>query len=385
MTDFDHFQKNLPETLIGLLDRINSLGFKAYLIGGIPRDYLMKKEVGHDFDFELRPFEEGDLQGKFKNLVSTLRNDGLKLREMGMSIFEINFEGHSVELGLPRVEEFTDEVHHSNFTAHHIADLDFSKGFKRRDFTINAIAFEYFKTWRVVDPLGGVGDIQNKLLRACDPASFVKDPVRFLRAIRFWTKLDLVLDPLLRTLLENMPLKISSHYLKLEAKKSTMPLLFFLEAADLRSEVFGYKELLKEEESVKEYSYLFRGEELKKHIEEAFFLSSNIRKKLLDEMGMSSKGVMEFPLKEMNISRARALSAEELKNSSWAKGAIKFFSIARELGRKKVDWLMQEAGSPYDFSFIEEYQDLELERPEGLPNELISFAIFKSKIEKIAK
>lgn len=383
MADLELFKRHVPDELTKLLDRINQVGFTAYLIGGIPRDYLLSSQIGDDFDFELRPIEEEGMNERYQELINSLRKDGLKLREMGLGIHEINFKNFSVEFGLPRLEEFTDEVHHSNFKAVHIPDLDLSQGFKRRDFTINAVAFKYDGDWEVCDPLDGISDIQKKLLRACDPQSFVKDPVRFLRAIRFAVKLDFLIDPALLTLLEHMKLKISPHYLKLEATKSQRALRFFMEACRLRSEVFKYPELIKEENSVREYSQEFSGEGAKKHIEEAFFLSSKTRKTLLNDMGMSSKGVLEFPIKEMNLSSAANKSAKELQNSSWAKGAMKFFSLASAIGKKKVNWLMQEAGSPYDYSFIEEYHSLTLKLPKDVPSELLSIEVFKRKLQKL--
>jgi tRNA nucleotidyltransferase (CCA-adding enzyme) len=54
---------------------------------------------------------------------------------------------------------------------------------QRRDFTANAIALNL--SGEIVDPLGGRADIQCKLLRACTPRTFLDDPLRLFRALRF--------------------------------------------------------------------------------------------------------------------------------------------------------------------------------------------------------
>jgi len=64
--------------------------------------------------------------------------------------------------------------------------LDYAKSFARRDFTMNAIGFEFLEnhTLKLIDPFNGVGDIAKKILRPCG-AHFFKDPIRFLRLLRF--------------------------------------------------------------------------------------------------------------------------------------------------------------------------------------------------------
>lgn len=54
---------------------------------------------------------------------------------------------------------------------------------ERRDFTINALAMTL--AGRVIDPLGGRRDLEQRLLRACSPCSFLDDPLRIFRAFRF--------------------------------------------------------------------------------------------------------------------------------------------------------------------------------------------------------
>jgi poly(A) polymerase len=64
-----------------------------------------------------------------------------------------------------------------------------------RDFTINSIASHLSKPNELLDPLGGVSDIKNKIIRICSKESFKNDPVRILRAIRLAAGLEFKIDP----------------------------------------------------------------------------------------------------------------------------------------------------------------------------------------------
>lgn len=66
-----------------------------------------------------------------------------------------------------------------------------------RDFTINALALpldESFPQLELLDPTGGVGDLQNRCLETCSPQSFLDDPLRVLKGIRHVVTLDFTLS-----------------------------------------------------------------------------------------------------------------------------------------------------------------------------------------------
>lgn len=64
-----------------------------------------------------------------------------------------------------------------------------------RDFTVNAVAFDLLGPDGIVDPLGGLGDLDAGVLRLCSPRALQDDPVRVLRAYRFGAGLGLGLAP----------------------------------------------------------------------------------------------------------------------------------------------------------------------------------------------
>ena len=80
--------------------------------------------------------------------------------------------------------------------------LDFSKfrgedietDLNLRDFTINSMAVNIHSPSELMDPLGGLADLQRKQLRMCNPKSFADDPVRIYRAIRMAARYQLKID-----------------------------------------------------------------------------------------------------------------------------------------------------------------------------------------------
>ena len=291
----DNFLTCLHTDFLPLVELINSHGFKVGVIGGVPRDFklgLLANKLYHDYDCELRPVnEEGELLLKYKNLKNEIGKT-YKTRELAFGILRIFHEGFEAEISLPRLEVFNDDFHHSNFEATFIADRNYTEGFKRRDFTINAMMFEiYQQEVSFIDPLGGKSDLLNRILRPCSEVNFAKDPVRFLRALRFklllskeeapFTLTSFILDGFSHVAFENF----TSHYLKMEMFKSKAPLLFLLTVQaftsqknqDIKSEVVATFDLLwKKNEKVNFFlNALFINEKAYSQICNVFKLKEN--------------------------------------------------------------------------------------------------------------
>lgn len=392
MIDFNSFQDALPADVFDLLGQLNAFGFKTGIVGGIPRDFLGRMKMGRDFDVELRPKSEEGFMALYESLPKMLQDRGLKTFEKGYKVFEVALSSASVEFTLPRVEVFKNEIGHSNFTARHIADLDYARGFLRRDFTVNAIMFELEEgCWRLVDPLNGMGDLKARLLRACDNGLFVKDPVRFLRAARFCLKEGLAFDPVLSQLLKNMPLAISAHYLKSEALKSERPLSFLLLCQSLRPDEFSFYEFTRFEQQIKEYESLFRLEEssnsniLRSHIHQALFLPAKTRKAALKTFGFSDKGALELDLKEVNLSKIKSLDVQELSRVSWIRPFMDFVSKMGDFGDKKLRWLLQEEGAEFELEFLRRFGEAKGSCSKEASPSIKKAEIFQSKLKTALK
>jgi tRNA nucleotidyltransferase/poly(A) polymerase len=89
---------------------------------------------------------------------------------------------------------------------------------KRRDFSINAIAMEITAKppYPIYDPFDGRGDLDKKLIRVLHPKSFIDDPTRIFRAIRFATRFKLKIEPQTKSLMQEV---IKNNLLKLLSKE----------------------------------------------------------------------------------------------------------------------------------------------------------------------
>jgi tRNA nucleotidyltransferase (CCA-adding enzyme) len=137
---------------------------KIYLVGGAVRDRLLgiksqdKDYVGVGFT----PEDFSDLELVGKDFPVFLQDDGS-------------------ELALARLERKTG-VGYNGFEAS-VENVTLEEDLKRRDLTINSIAYDE-ENDKYIDPYNGQGDIENKILRHTSDA-FVEDPLRVLRLARF--------------------------------------------------------------------------------------------------------------------------------------------------------------------------------------------------------
>ncbi len=214
-----------------LVALINAEGFKAGFVGGVTRDYILHKKYSTDVDIELQANEEltlEELYAKWDQLKKSL--SGIyNIKILEFNIIQVLQGDHEFELTLPRVETFLPSKGqvHKNFFVEHYSRLDYSLSLLRRDFTINAIVFEYDgKSKRVIDPLNGLVHIEEKKLHYCGP-NFGRDPIRFLRAFRFKTALEFKFSIETQSELQKMNFThLSEHYLSYELSKSGHP--FFM-------------------------------------------------------------------------------------------------------------------------------------------------------------
>ncbi len=178
-------QLTLPADVEKVVDRLLDAGHDAYVVGGSVRDALRGVDP-HDWDVTTEATPD-QIQKVFRSSLYNNRFGTVVVR-MG---------GHEIEVTTYRVEtEYSDHRRPDAvaFTTSLHEDL------ARRDFTMNAMA------WRpprgggpgeLVDPFGGRGDLDARLLRAVgDPDErFREDALRMLRAVRFATLLDLRIEP----------------------------------------------------------------------------------------------------------------------------------------------------------------------------------------------
>lgn len=111
------------------------------------------------------------------------------------------------EYALARKERKVGEKH-TDFTFEFTPDISLEEDLERRDFTMNAIAFNIKdeKCWseKLVDPFNGCTDIDNKVIRHINSEHFIEDPLRILRAARFASTLNFSIADETKVLLKDM-------------------------------------------------------------------------------------------------------------------------------------------------------------------------------------
>ncbi len=171
----------LPEDVQRIISEIEAAGFEAYAVGGCIRDSILGR-VPDDWDITTSARPE-DIKSIFKRTVDT----GI---EHGTVTVLINGTGY--EVTTYRIDGIYEDARHPSevsFTS------DLEEDLKRRDFTINALA--YNESQGLVDVFDGIGDLERKMIRCVgDPKErFSEDALRMMRAVRFAAQLGFEIDP----------------------------------------------------------------------------------------------------------------------------------------------------------------------------------------------
>ncbi len=188
-------------------DYVGSLGLDAYLVGGAVRDELLGLD-SKDADFLVPGLDTEGLRralephGHVEDLVVAGRLVGVRLYPAERRIRTLAPAG--IEFAPPRAEVSTGPGRH-DFEIVADPSLSVEDDMRRRDFTVNAMA-RRLATGELVDPLGGRGDLEQRILRTVSSQSFREDPLRIVRALRFVSQLGLEPDePLLAQMREEAP------------------------------------------------------------------------------------------------------------------------------------------------------------------------------------
>ncbi|MDB6168987.1 MAG: Polynucleotide adenylyltransferase region, partial [Verrucomicrobia bacterium] len=176
---------NLPADLRAMLDAVRRVG-RPRVVGGGVRDWLLGLEA-KDWDIEVGGADFETLQGALARFGAT----DVIGRSFGV-IKVRSASGAEYDFSLPRRESKTG-AGHRGFAVAPDPSLSDAEAAARRDFTVNAIAFDPF-TEHVIDPHGGQADLRARVLRHTSPA-FTEDPLRVLRAFQLAARFDFSLAP----------------------------------------------------------------------------------------------------------------------------------------------------------------------------------------------
>ncbi len=175
----------LPPPLLAALSALRIAGGRPHLVGGCVRDWLLGTEP-KDFDIEVFGL---DFETMGRSLAAFGPTD-LVGRSFG--VLKVRLEEREYDFSLPRRESKSGAGHRGFVIAPDPA-LTEAAAAARRDFTINAIAYDPFEA-RLLDFHGGAGDLKNGILRHTSPA-FAEDPLRVLRGFQLAARFKLTLAP----------------------------------------------------------------------------------------------------------------------------------------------------------------------------------------------
>lgn len=176
---------------VGVLNKISSKGYDAYIVGGAVRDLIMGQPV-KDVDIATNmPIDE--LEKTFKKVY-----DIGKSKDFGIVV--VNQGGYQFEISQFRAEsDYSDGRHPDKIQI----VTDFRTDASRRDLTINAMAID--KDGNIVDHFDGKKAIFDKIIKTVGNPNdrFKEDKLRMMRACRFSSKYCFTIDPETKKAIKN--------------------------------------------------------------------------------------------------------------------------------------------------------------------------------------
>ncbi len=165
--------KLLSKQALAIIEQLHSCGYEAYAVGGCTRDMLMGRE-NHDTDITTSATPE-----EIKKVLSSFRNIDTGIKHGTVTVI---IDGIPFEVTTYRTEKGYSDGRHPDEV---IFTRSLEEDLKRRDFTVNSIAYCPEKGF--ADPFGGREDIERKIIRCVGKPKerFTEDSLRILRGLRF--------------------------------------------------------------------------------------------------------------------------------------------------------------------------------------------------------
>lgn len=177
---------------------IETAGGRPLVVGGWVRDQLLGLD-SKDVDIEVHGGVSPD------KIEAALAEHG-RVDAVGKAFGVLKFgvEPDQVDVSFPRRDSKVGSGH-AGFQVEVDHTMSLEDALRRRDFTINSIAYDP-KSGEILDPFGGVADMEGKVLRATDSETFADDPLRVLRGVQFASRFGFSMHPetaeLARTLVD---------------------------------------------------------------------------------------------------------------------------------------------------------------------------------------
>jgi tRNA nucleotidyltransferase (CCA-adding enzyme) len=190
----------IPAGLRRVLAVLAEAGGRAYFVGGAVRDAILGLPLT-DFDVEVYGLAPARLQESLRGLG---RVDAVGQAFTVYKLSGIEGVAGAVDVSIPRRDSKTGPGHRGIAVVGDPA-MSIEEASRRRDFTINAMLLDP-ETGEILDPQGGRRDLEARVLRAVDAATFGDDPLRALRAVQLAARFELSVEEQTARLAAAMPL-----------------------------------------------------------------------------------------------------------------------------------------------------------------------------------
>jgi tRNA nucleotidyltransferase (CCA-adding enzyme) len=191
-------RERLPQRFIDILNHIGNtadqLGYRAYVVGGFVRDLFLYRP-NEDIDLVI----EGDGIKFAKTYAKSIGGRVHTHTKFGTAVVTFP-DGYKIDVASARMEYYTYPA------ALPIVEMSSIKlDLYRRDFSINTLAVRLNPKWfgTVIDFFSARKDIKEKVIRVLNNLSFVEDPTRVFRAIRFEQRFHFTIGKVTARLIEN--------------------------------------------------------------------------------------------------------------------------------------------------------------------------------------
>jgi tRNA nucleotidyltransferase (CCA-adding enzyme) len=173
------YLKHLPKELAGFVATAARLsrdcGYKAYLVGGLVRDLILGAR-----NFDLDIVVEGDGIKLARLLSEHLGGKSIRHHRFGTATVILSTD-FKIDVASARKEQYPEPA-----ALPIVSSASIKEDLARRDFSVNAMAIDICcNCGELIDLFNGRDDLKNKKISVLHSLSFIDDPTRILRAVRF--------------------------------------------------------------------------------------------------------------------------------------------------------------------------------------------------------
>ena len=201
----DRLASSIWQLLTKAAEAAQKRGWHLYLVGGGVRDLLLTKSEDNlllqDIDLVVDGFDRSADEGAGVELAEEIEKmyPGARLSIHGAFQTAALLWHKDPDLGSLWLDIATARTEFYPYPAANpeVEASSIRQDLYRRDFTINALAARLTapKAGELLDYFGGVLDLRSRLIRVLHPNSFIEDPTRIYRAVRFAVRLEFTIEP----------------------------------------------------------------------------------------------------------------------------------------------------------------------------------------------